>query len=112
VISLTIPAFWKHLGRAVEADSADSNDSLTLPRKSTCETAQKWAIQDSNLKSQSVANKPLIENHQNPKVHNPVHMLTIYPDLAAVVEAWPNLPDAIKTAIKALLAQAHNPKNV
>jgi hypothetical protein len=35
-----------------------------------------------------------------------------YPDLAAVVEAWPNLPEHIKTAIKTLLAQANNPKNV
>jgi hypothetical protein len=35
-----------------------------------------------------------------------------YSDLAAVVEAWPNLPEHIKTAIKTLLAQANNPKNV
>jgi hypothetical protein len=26
-----------------------------------------------------------------------------YPDLAAVVEVWPNLPENIKTAIKALV---------
>jgi hypothetical protein len=104
---LTIPAFWNHLGRAVEADSADSNDSVTVPRKSTCETAQKWAIQDSNLKSQSVADKPLIENHQNPKVHNPVHPLTIHPDLQVIVESWKCLPEHIKQAIKALV-QTHN----
>jgi hypothetical protein len=39
-------------------------------------------------------------------------VLQKYPELRQLVEAWPNLPEHIKTAIKALLAQAHNPKNV
>jgi hypothetical protein len=39
-------------------------------------------------------------------------ILQKYPDLALVVEHWPKLPEHTKAAIKALLAQAHNPKNV
>jgi hypothetical protein len=33
-------------------------------------------------------------------------ILQKYPDLAAVVEVWPNLPDTIKAAIRALI-QTH-----
>jgi len=51
-------------------------------------------------------NKALNENSQNQKVHNPVHLLTIYPDLEQILITWPKLPEHIKAAIKALV-QTH-----
>jgi hypothetical protein len=52
-------------------------------------------------------------NKELTKTENPVFdtsldkILQKYPDLALVVERWPNLPDTIKAAIKALI-QTHN----
>ena len=68
------------------------------------------AIQDLNIpaskNSQALVHKEHIEeigeSQKNKEVHNPVHLLTIYPELGAVVKAWPNLPEHIKAAIKAL----------
>jgi hypothetical protein len=59
-----------------------------------------------NQKSQPIADKTLNESQQNQKVHNPVHLLTIYPDLSQVVERWPELSEHIRTAIKALVESA------
>jgi hypothetical protein len=65
-----------------------------------------WAVQDLNPKSQPAADKGLIKNQHKPKVQNQVHLLTIYPDLATLVTAWPNLPEHIKQTIKTLVETA------
>jgi hypothetical protein len=36
-------------------------------------------------------------------VQNPVHILMICPEIEQLITAWPNLPDNIKKAIKALV---------
>jgi hypothetical protein len=36
-------------------------------------------------------------------VQNQVQILAIFPDLAQVVKGWPNLPEHIKAAVKALV---------
>ena len=58
-----------------------------------------WAIQDLNLKSQPAADKPLSKNQQNQEVHNPVHLLTIYPELGQIITAWPELSEQDRKAI-------------
>ncbi len=60
------------------------------------QNANHWAIQDSNLKSQSTSCKTLNENQQNQKVHNLAHLLTIYPELERIITAWPQLAEDIK----------------
>ena len=62
--------------------------------------------------------KPETENHKSysdkslTKTENPVfdtsldNLLQKYPDLVAVVKAWPKLPDSIKQAIKTLIEKA------
>ena len=72
---------------------------------------EKWAVLDSNEKSQQPENKPLTENHNTKTVHNPVHILTIYPELGVIVKTWSNLPEHIKAAIKALV-QTHKREKV
>jgi hypothetical protein len=70
---------------------------------------EKWAVLDLNEKSQSKPNKELIENRKTQQVHNPVHILTIYPELGVIVKTWPNLPKHIKETIKVLI-QMHKGK--
>jgi Lhr-like helicase len=70
---------------------------------------EKWAVLDSNEKLQRQHNKELIENSKTQQVHNPVHILTIYPELGVIVKTWPNLPEHIKETIKVLI-QMHKGK--
>lgn len=49
----------------------------------------------------------LSENCKTQQMHNQVHILTTCPELATIIAAWPDLPENIKTEIKALV-QTHN----
>ncbi|MCX5636879.1 MAG: hypothetical protein NTX52_04195 [Planctomycetota bacterium] len=70
-----------------------------------------WAGLDSNSpssgKPQPLDNKePIAKTGERPKsqeVHNPVHILEKYPELADLITRWPSLPEHIKEAIKALI---------
>jgi hypothetical protein len=74
--------------------------------------APRVGLEPTSYIRQVFVNKGLTEN-KNPVLATGLDKtLQKYPELAQLVEAWPNLPEHIKTAIKALLAQAHNPKNV
>jgi hypothetical protein len=64
---------------------------------------ENWAVQDLNQKPQVPDNKGLNENHKSETVQNQVQILTIYPDLAAVVRCWPTIPEHIRVAIKSLI---------
>jgi hypothetical protein len=56
-----------------------------------------------NEKPQSAENKALTEN-KNPVLDTSLDkILQKHPDLALVVERWPDLPDTIKQAVKALV---------
>ena len=75
-----------------------------------------WAILDSNnlfsKKPQPLDNKePIIKTddcQKSQEVQNQVHILTIYPEIAEIIAAWPNLPEDIKRQIKALIEQGKN----
>jgi hypothetical protein len=74
--------------------------------------APRVGLEPTSTNRQGIDNKEPTEN-QNPVLSTGLDkVLQKYPELRQLVEAWPNLPEHIKTAIKALLAQAHNPKNV
>ncbi|MHC4691987.1 MAG: hypothetical protein ACYS67_04535 [Planctomycetota bacterium] len=66
----------------------------------------KWAIQDSNKKSQLTTNKELSKTANNNKVHDPVHQTVFCPELQQIIDCWDSLPDHIKAAIQALV-QSH-----
>jgi hypothetical protein len=62
-----------------------------------------------NENQQPVDNKTLTEN-QNPVLAASLDkILQNHPDLAQVVERWPDLPDTMKIAIKTLI-QSHKGK--
>ena len=69
---------------------------------------ENWAVQDSNSKSQTPINKSVIESQQSQEVHNPVHLLKIYPELEAIVNTWPELPEHTKAAVKSLVDNANH----
>jgi hypothetical protein len=52
-----------------------------------------------NRNSQGAVNKELIANSKMPEVQNPVHVLQKYPDLAELVDRWPDLPESIRGEI-------------
>jgi hypothetical protein len=62
----------------------------------------KWALQDSNKKSQLTTNKELSKTAKNDKVHDPVQNTIFCPELQQVIDHWDSLPEHIKAAIKAL----------
>jgi hypothetical protein len=71
-----------------------------------CSTIAPRGFEPLNENQQAIDNKALTEN-QNPVLSTGLDkVLQKHPDLALVVERWPDLPDAIKTAIKALI-QTH-----
>jgi hypothetical protein len=45
----------------------------------------------------------LAEKSKSQQVQNQVHILAIHPELAKIITAWPELPEDIKQAIKALV---------
>ena len=75
-------------------------------------TPPRVGLEPTTENQQALDNKTLTEN-ENPVLSTGLDkILQKYPELAQLVEVWPNLPEHIKTAIKALLAQTHNPKHV
>jgi hypothetical protein len=68
-----------------------------------------WAILDSNEKPQRTANKEVSENSENQHIHNHRHILANYPELEAIIIAWPGLSERTKQAIKALI-ESHRGK--
>jgi len=53
--------------------------------------------------SQRIVTSTLTETNENDMAHSMALLLQKHPDLAQVVEHWPNLPEHIKAAIKALV---------
>ncbi|MFA5300693.1 MAG: phage integrase SAM-like domain-containing protein [Lutibacter sp.] len=103
---------------AVSPDDCDTN----LEFAGACEVVQKdpeWAILDSNTssskQSQPIENEvPIVKTDNSQKieeVHNPVHILEKCPELEAIITVWPNLPQHIKEAIKALINPHTGNKN-
>ena len=65
-----------------------------------------YGLKDRCSENVSAPNKELTKN-ENPVFDTSLdNLLQKYPDLAAVVKAWPNLPEHIKAAIKALIESA------
>jgi len=60
-------------------------------------------------------NRQALDNKALTKTENPVFatglaiLLQKYPELQEIISAWPNLPDDVKAAVKALV-QSHNPQ--
>ena len=71
-----------------------------------------WAIQDSNLNSQTPDNKEVSNPGDRGAVHDPVHIglfseeiLSHIPhDLKQIMTAWPDLPEHIRQTIKTLVS--------
>jgi len=76
----------------------DSKQQFATPCESV-RNPHNWAILDLNGNSQGAVNKELIANSKMPEVQNPVHVLQKYPDLAELVDRWPNLPESIRGEI-------------
>lgn len=68
-----------------------------------------WAIQDSNLNSQSKSDKEVSENTNPKRVQNRVQKTEICPDLEQIITTWPQLPEQVKKTIIELV-QKHIPE--
>ena len=49
------------------------------------------------------SNKELSKIAKNNKVHDPVHISHFPPELEQIIKVWPELPEHIKAAVKALV---------
>ena len=62
---------------------------------------------NSQKSSQPLKNKEVKDNlcpiSEHKRVQNPVQILQKHPDLEQIIVAWPELPEHIKAAIKALI---------
>jgi hypothetical protein len=57
-------------------------------------------------KSQLLDNKILTENQNSVLSTSLDKVLQKHPEIASVIQAWPNLPESIKTTIKTLIETA------
>jgi len=66
-------------------------------------TDNPWFTKPEPENHKSFSDKALTESDQNDLAENLALLTAKYPDLALVVERWPNLPENIKAAITTLV---------
>ncbi|MBN1804956.1 MAG: hypothetical protein JW837_06870 [Sedimentisphaerales bacterium] len=64
---------------------------------------EEWAVLDLNKNSQTKSTKELNNNTNSKGVHNPVHNIEVCRELQEIINAWPTLPDHIKSVIITLV---------
>jgi hypothetical protein len=60
-------------------------------------------IEPHTTKTQGISQHALTQNQSSVLPSSLAFLLQKYPDLAAIVEAWPTLPEHIKAAVMALI---------